>query len=81
MGRRGDDKLLGDIVVFVNNGNDTLNGGPGNDELDGGPGNDIFFAEDGEADEITCGPGADVVATADRSLDSQSRDCIDFIGP
>ena len=79
-GRNGDDNLLGDIVVFGNNGNDTLIGGPGNDDLDGGPGNDVFFAQDGEADEITCGPGADVVH-ADRSLDSLSLDCIDFVHP
>jgi Ca2+-binding RTX toxin-like protein len=79
-GRRGNDRLVGDIVEFGNNGNDILNGGPGRDILNGGPGNDTFFAQDGEADQITCGPGGDVVH-ADPSLDSQSLDCIDFIGP
>ena len=81
VGRRGNDTLYGDTAVFSDVGDDFLNGGPGRDILNGGPGNDTFYAKDGEADEITCGPGADVVATADRSLDSQSRDCIDFIGP
>jgi len=79
-GRRGNDRLVGDIVEFGNNGNDVLNGGPGRDVLNGGPGDDTFFAKDGEADEITCGPGADVVH-ADPTLDSRSLDCIDFIGP
>ncbi len=79
-GRRGNDRLVGDIVEFGNNGNDVLNGGPGRDVLIGGPGDDTFFAKDGEADEITCGPGADVVH-ADPTLDSRSLDCKDFIGP
>ena len=49
--------------------------------LNGGPGDDIFYAKDGEADEITCGPGGDVVH-ADPSLDSTSiPDCIDFVDP
>jgi Ca2+-binding RTX toxin-like protein len=58
---------------------DTLNGGQGTDTLSGGPGADIFYAQDGEADEIDCGPGTDVVAQADPSLDSRSLDCIDFV--
>ena len=62
-------------------GGDSLTGGPNNDVLDGGPGNDVFYAQDGEADEIICGPGGDVIH-ADPSLDSISiPDCIDFIGP
>ncbi|HEX6710301.1 MAG TPA: hypothetical protein VF068_08200 [Rubrobacter sp.] len=90
LGRKGDDNLVGDIVVFGNIGNDILNGGQGNDDLDGGPGgdsltggpgNDVFHAQDGEADEIICGQGADVIH-ADPSLDSISiPDCIDFIHP
>jgi Ca2+-binding RTX toxin-like protein len=75
-GGAGDDDLDGGP------GGDTLNGGPDNDVLDGGPGDDRFYAQDGEADEIICGPGGDVVVTADPSLDSISiPDCIDFIGP
>lgn len=72
VGRGGNDTLYGDTTVF---------GDEGNDSLHGGPGNDTFYARDGEADEITCGPGADVVVNADPSLDSQSLDCIDFIDP
>lgn len=81
LGRGGNDTLYGDISAFSNQGNDILIGGPGRDILDGGPGDDTFYAQDGEADEINCGPGADRVVNADPSLDSQSRDCIDFIAP
>jgi Ca2+-binding RTX toxin-like protein len=81
VGRGGNDTLYGDTAVFSDEGNDALNGGPGRDILNGGPGNDTFFAQDGEADEIICGPGEDVVVNADPSLDSQSLDCIDFIFP
>jgi Ca2+-binding RTX toxin-like protein len=81
MGRGGDDTLFGDTAVLSDKGNDTLIGGPGRDILNGGPGHDIFLAQDGEADEIICGPGGDVVVNADPSLDSQSPDCNDFIGP
>jgi hemolysin type calcium-binding protein len=81
MGRGGDDTLFGDTAVLSDQGNDTLIGGPGRDILNGGPGHDIFLAQDGEADEIICGPGGDVVVNADPSLDSQSPDCNDFIGP
>lgn len=80
MGRGGNDKMYGDIAVFSNQGNDVLNGGPGRDILDGGPGDDTFYAQDGEADEIDCGPGGDVVH-ADPSLDALSNDCIDFVAP
>jgi hypothetical protein len=80
-GRGGNDTLYGDTAVFLDEGNDILNGGPGRDVLNGGPGNDSFFAQDGEEDEIICGEGADVIH-ADPSLDSISiPDCVDFIGP
>lgn len=80
-GRGGNDHLVGDTGVFGDVGNDVLNGGPGRDVLDGGPGNDTFYAQDGEADEIICGPGGDVIH-ADPSLDSISiPDCVDFIDP
>lgn len=74
-GGAGDDELAGGP------GNDILNGGPGGDTMDGGPGSDVFYAQDGQADEIICGPGADNVVTADPSLDSRSLDCIDFVHP
>jgi Ca2+-binding RTX toxin-like protein len=93
-GTTGDDEMTGTSgtdYLYAKEGNDTLRGlgafddlrgGPGNDDLDGGGGNDRFYAQDGEADEIICGPGGDVVVTADPSLDSISiPDCIDFIGP
>jgi hypothetical protein len=46
------------------------------DDLRGGPGNDTVLAKDGEADEISYGPGTDVVYF-DQSLDTLSSDCSD----
>lgn len=80
-GRGGDDHLVGDTAVFSDEGNDVLIGGPGEDILDGGPGSDAFYAQDGEADEINCGPGGDTVVNSDPSLDTRSFDCIDFVNP
>jgi hypothetical protein len=40
-------------------GDDRLNGGRGADFLSGGSGNDVLEAEDGAADILDCGPGAD----------------------
>jgi Tol biopolymer transport system component len=54
-------------------GRDRLFGGPGEDELLGGPGNDRLGAADGEADELSCGPGRDV-AKVD-AADLVSSDC------
>ena len=52
-GGAGIDTLRGEL------GTDTLRGGEGGDAHDGGPGNDSVFADDGEADTVACGPGAD----------------------
>jgi hypothetical protein len=42
-------------------GDDILTGGGGSDELIGNTGNDTFYARDGVADRIACGPGTDTV--------------------
>lgn len=54
-------------------GNDTLTGGDGADRLDGGNGDDELRAQDGSADEILCGAGADK-ATFD-AADVLAADC------
>lgn len=59
-GRGGNDRLDG------RGGDDCLDGGAGEDELLGGSGDDRIDADDGEADTVSCGPGADS-ATVDSS--------------
>jgi RTX calcium-binding nonapeptide repeat (4 copies)/WD40-like Beta Propeller Repeat len=54
-GAAGDDKLYGDA------GSDTIIGGAGRDAIFGGTGNDTIRADDGELDNIDCGPGKDTV--------------------
>jgi RTX calcium-binding nonapeptide repeat (4 copies)/WD40-like Beta Propeller Repeat len=54
-GAAGDDKLYGDA------GDDTIIGGAGRDAIFGGSGNDTIRADDGELDNIDCGPGKDTV--------------------
>jgi hypothetical protein len=63
-GGGGADQLLsgpGDDVDHGGAGSDELFDDQGIDHLDGGPGNDRFSAMDGDADEIVCGGGEDVV--------------------
>lgn len=63
-GGPGGDQLLGgdgDDVTHGGAGSDELFDNHGIDSLDGGPGNDRFAAMDGDADEIVCGGGKDVV--------------------
>jgi RTX calcium-binding nonapeptide repeat (4 copies)/Thrombospondin type 3 repeat len=66
-GGEGNDALDGGA------GNDVLAGDQGADTIAGGAGNDRIAANDGVADEVTCGPGADTVA-AD-TLDRVAADC------
>jgi Ca2+-binding RTX toxin-like protein len=58
------------VVVFAGAGNDTVYGSgqddqiygeEGNDKLYGGGGNDVFFAWDGDMDQVDGGEGYDVV--------------------
>ena len=85
LGGAGDDRITGSDVastiggdsgndnLFGNGGDDKLIGGTGLDFLSGGGGNDRLESEDGEADLIACGPGADVLI-ADL-VDQQPLDC------
>jgi Ca2+-binding RTX toxin-like protein len=73
LGEIGDDAVTGgpaaDIleggdgtdVLEGADGDDRLNGGPGRDRIAGGPGKDVIEARDGQADDISCGPGVDIV--------------------
>jgi len=85
LGGSGADAVTGGAgadEVSGGEGNDVLAGGPGDDVLsgdqgadviDGGDGADRIAARDGEADAITCGPGADTVE-AD-GIDTVAADC------
>jgi hypothetical protein len=66
-GGQGNDALAGGA------GDDVLSGDQGADKLDGGEGADRIMARDGEADSISCGPGADSV-DAD-AADTIAADC------
>ena len=64
-GRAGNDTITDE------GGRSDLKGGPGNDQIralkgrnvvDGGSGIDVINAENGELDEIDCGPGRDLVS-------------------
>ena len=75
-GRGGDDDLYGAAgsdVLSAGAGTDQLLGGAGRDVLSGGRGDDQLHADDGTADVVSCGPGADVFF-ADR-LDTVGRNC------
>jgi Ca2+-binding RTX toxin-like protein len=74
-----DDTLHGDAgndLVEGQDGGDTMFGDAGRDTLRGGGGADRIFAQDGERDTISCGPGNDE-AEVDAFLDSISPDCED----
>lgn len=72
-GTGGGDVLLGrggGDVVFGRGGNDVVSGGAGGDAvygdsgrdvLLGGPGDDHLYADDGQRDSVSCGPGRDTV--------------------
>ncbi|QRN98182.1 hypothetical protein JRI60_03670 [Archangium violaceum] len=76
IGKAADDTLIGgdaadnlkggggNDTLDGGNGNDSLNGGNGIDTLNGGPGNDNILSQDGNRDQVNCGPGVDSV-TAD----------------
>ena len=77
---QGDD---GDDTLDGRGGHDGIGGGRGNDRITGGPGediivsrsgNDTIYAADGEADEISCGTGADKVYF-DAVLDEINGNC------
>jgi Ca2+-binding RTX toxin-like protein len=87
-GARGGDSLVGDIVVFRNNGNDILKGATGRDVLDGGPGFDDLYGGDGDDlsdtygsltghpedyDEVFAGTGVD---TIDVKTETPSTWCV-----
>jgi len=72
----GNNTLTGDAgtnQLVGSSGNDTIDGGAGNDVLSGAGGNDTINAQDGYADFVSCGEGADT-ANVD-SLDTVSADC------
>jgi hypothetical protein len=85
LGGSGADGLTGGAgadEITGGEGNDGIAGGPGDDvisgdqgadSLDGGDGGDRIAARDGEADTVTCGPGADAV-DAD-GADAVAADC------
>ncbi|WP_217922987.1 calcium-binding protein [Miltoncostaea oceani] len=70
----------GDDVIHGGHGGDVLDGGPGHDRLYGDSltveagGGDTINARDGEADEVSCGVGSDVVI-ADRE-DTTYAGCV-----
>lgn len=51
-------------IMFGDNGNDSLRGGPGDNVLGGGAGSDVFFGYEG-ADEMQGGPGTDSLTYRD----------------
>lgn len=67
-GREGVDGIGG------GRGDDTLTGGPGRDIIVGRSGDDIVHAADGEADDVSCGSGADTVYF-DPDLDVLASNC------
>jgi Ca2+-binding RTX toxin-like protein len=84
-GGPGADRIEGNQwkdTLFGGAGNDVLRGGPLHDRLHGGPGRDRLFggqhadvllARDGEADEVSCGPGQD--SAVGDALDRVAGDC------
>ena len=73
-GGAGRDRLVG------NAGPDAVRGGPGADVLSGGGGKDMLFAEDGEADRVSCGTsrpgnGRELDAAFLDRLDRAAGDC------
>jgi hypothetical protein len=64
-GGAGGDTLVGnDGSNYLSgfDGNDQIDGGGGRDILDGGNGDDVIAAQDGNPDQVDCGPGVDAVA-------------------
>lgn len=63
-GDAGNDVLIGNDAsgkLYGGDGNDVLVGGAGQDTLADYSGDNTFYARDGEADQIYCGTGHDVV--------------------
>ena len=71
-GGRGDDGLGG------NRGDDRVTGGPGQDVVTTRAGDDVVYLVDGEADEVSCGDGADTVFF-DQGLDAVSGTCDNLV--
>ena len=75
-GSSGPDQLIGSDApntIEGGDGDDTVDGSGGADVLVTGAGNDVVQARDGERDDVTCGPGRDVVQ-AD-AVDAVSPEC------
>ena len=76
----GDD---GDDQVSGGDGSDTIDGGAGRDIISGdygdlnGDGSDTIAARDGEADQISCGFGADVVTADDLDVTDELCENVD----
>jgi hypothetical protein len=83
------DADIGNDQVDGGAGDDDVKGGGNNDQVDGGPGQDVvqgdggditddgsdrIFTRDGEADQVSCGFGSDVV-TADTKDAIESQQC------
>ena len=68
-GGPGDDQITGQRLLDGGDGNDRLRktGGTAAGRLSGGPGDDTLDSGDGQADELQCGEGRDVITSADSS--------------
>jgi Ca2+-binding RTX toxin-like protein len=81
-GGSGADTLVGgagDGFLVGGAGNDSLSDNGGVDSLDGGAGDDKIDSDDGFADTVSCGAGADDV-TSD-ALDTVAADCAPDVPP
>lgn len=76
-GDLGADRLhrgLGDDILRGGPGDDSINGGDGLDQLYGGTDADTLHADDGSADQVSCGGGADDASDHD-AFDTLQPDC------
>ncbi|MBI4190070.1 MAG: putative Ig domain-containing protein, partial [Betaproteobacteria bacterium] len=69
----------GEILGYVNNGTDYINGLDGNDAIDGGSGYDILFGGDGD-DVLVTGTGFTYTQPAVYSFDEGRRQVIGNVG-
>ena len=75
-GRRGADIPIGgrgDDDVAGGSGDDVVWGNSGRDGLSGGSGDDLLISRDGQAEDVACGRGDDVVRS--NPTDRLRRDC------
>lgn len=58
--------------VFGGRGDDRITAGPQRDMISGGPGDDVIDSQDGDRDQVRCGPGSDIART---DIKDQTSDC------